>query len=218
MVGDPFATLVRVGNVVSLALLKSTFIEAHGVRVDAVNGRDLNRAAAKIAISGQIYDMKIGPSSTGVSPSEVSGSNGDDPVAFSESSEHDGFDTPYSWIWTGGFARLDSGGTNSSSAPPARKTVELAKISGVLCEPVNPRALNVNECDIYSPELVDGLRRLNGTTWEFVDGELSFLIDHLWRRVKDNNLVNHLHRLRATSMFPYRDASNGVLSHILFFS
>lgn len=48
LVGDPFATLVRVGNIVALALVKSTTIEAHGVRVESVRALDLNRAAADL--------------------------------------------------------------------------------------------------------------------------------------------------------------------------
>ncbi|VDC01702.1 unnamed protein product [Peniophora sp. CBMAI 1063] len=213
VVGDPFATLVRVGNIVSLALVKSTSIEAHGVRVDAVNSRDLARAAAKISISGQIYDMAVGPSSAVASASGSNSSEGHAQANNADSNDIDDAESPYSWIWTGNFARFESEGT-SSTARTTRKTIELSKISGVLCEPVNPRVLNVFESEIHSStvstEVRDHLRRLNGVTWEFMDGELGFIIGHLWHRVKDNNLVSHLHRLRASSTFPYRDSSNDI--------
>lgn len=86
----------------------------------------------------------------------------------------------------------------------------------MLCEPVNPRSLDVHGADArgnISPELVESLKRVNGLTWEYMDSELSCLIAHLWGRVEDNKLLGHLHHLRATSMSLI--VTSRMVSHIM---
>ncbi|KAJ7477836.1 hypothetical protein B0H11DRAFT_2281259 [Mycena galericulata] len=188
IVGDPFFTLLRTDQTLSLAVLRSTAIHEDGVSRGSILKQTICNPLAKVKLSGQILTMTMIPTfndtlaeadSASVTPRPATHADLRSPDWISEET------SPWSWIWNGGFVKVDSlmAGTTKTT-----DKVVVVSVPGMLTELVNPRMVDA------VPRLGDRAYQINseGRSWEIDDGPMGAVCELLWETVIQQKIALQL--------------------------
>ncbi|KAJ7138759.1 hypothetical protein C8R43DRAFT_1131921 [Mycena crocata] len=199
IVGDPFFTILRTDQTLSLAIVRSTAIHEDGISRGSILAPTIRNSAAKVKLSGQVLSMTMIPTLDDNLPESESAIALPRPLSHEQSqpgrtSEEQ---SPWSWIWNGRFLKVDSliSGTKQTT-----EKVAIVSIPGVLTELVNPRPVDA------VPRLGDRAYEINseGRSWELDDGPMGAVCELLWDVVVAEKIpLTSIASVKKSSEFPY---------------
>ncbi|RDB26720.1 hypothetical protein Hypma_005418 [Hypsizygus marmoreus] len=173
ILGDPVLTLLRTGNTLSLALLRTTTINEDGVSRSSIKLATLRNPQSKVKLHGQILRMQSTPTSENISTPPIS------PLLIREENASTPW-TLWCWLWTGGYVTVDC--AMKGMATVTQKPV-IVQVPGHLVEVVNP-------CIVSTEGRLteDQAREVNseGKTWELEGTQMSTICDLLWHKIVDS--------------------------------
>ncbi|KAJ6547918.1 hypothetical protein DFH09DRAFT_1505205 [Mycena vulgaris] len=166
IVGDPFFTLLRTEQTLSLAIVRSTTIHEDGISHGSILAPTIRNPNAKVKLSGQVLSMTLIPTLDDNLPESESAFGRARPQSHEEVRSPEWISeekSPWSWIWNGRFLKFDSAiaGTNQTT-----KKVVIVSVPGVLTELVNHRPVDA------VPRLEEHAYEINseGRSWELDNG------------------------------------------------
>ncbi|KAF7334758.1 hypothetical protein MSAN_02374300 [Mycena sanguinolenta] len=196
IVGDPFFTLLRTDQTLSLAVVRSTAIHEDGISCGSILSPTIRNPTAKVKLSGQVLGMTMIPTLdeaeyTVMQPRPPSHPGLRSPDWISEDK------SPWSWIWNGRFLKVDS------AIAGTRQTMEkvvVVSVPGVLTELVNHRPVDA------VPRLGDLAYQINseGRSWELEDGPMGAVCELLWEAVVNHKVpLTSIASVKKSMDFPY---------------
>ncbi|KAJ7759673.1 hypothetical protein B0H16DRAFT_1689044 [Mycena metata] len=135
LVGDPFFTLLRTDQTLSLAVLRCTAIHEDGISRGSILAPTIRNPKAQVKLSGQVLSLTMVLTLNNQFPESESASVQPRPHLHALSPPTDTEDTsPWSWIWNSRFLEVASAiaGTQQTT-----KKVTIISVPGVLTELVN---------------------------------------------------------------------------------
>ncbi|KAK7021010.1 hypothetical protein R3P38DRAFT_3272053 [Favolaschia claudopus] len=183
ILGDPFCTLPRTDQTLSLALVRSTAIHEDGVSRGSILAPTIRNPQAKVKLSGQVLSLTMVPTLDDILPES------DNPISEDKS--------PWSWIWNGRFLKVDSA---IAGIKQTTEKVVIVSVLGALTELVNHRPVDV------VPRLGDRAYEINseGRSWELDDGPMGAVCEMLWDVVvKEKIALTSLASVKKSADFPY---------------
>ncbi|KAK7007144.1 hypothetical protein R3P38DRAFT_3403891 [Favolaschia claudopus] len=178
VVGDPFFTLLRTDQTLSLAVVRSTAIHEDGISRGSILAPTIRNTQAKVKLSGQILSLTMVPTLDDSLPEADSAlvqprsafaldSHPQDPTCEDKS--------PWSWIWNGRFLKADS------AIAGTKQTTEKVVIVS--------RAYEINS---------------EGRSWELDDGPMGAVCELLWDvAVKEKIPLTSITSVKKSPDFPY---------------
>ncbi|KAJ7442126.1 hypothetical protein FB451DRAFT_1105911 [Mycena latifolia] len=185
VVGDPFFTLLRTEQTLSLAIVRSTAIHEDGVSRGSILKQTIRNPLAKVKLNGQILTLTMIPTlndqlaeadSASILPRPPSHEDLRSPDWLSEET------SPWSWIWNGGCVKVDSVMTGTTKTTDK---VVIVSVPGALTELVDPRMVDA------VPRLGELAYHINsaGRSWEIDDGAMGAVCELLWNVVVQQKIA-----------------------------
>jgi hypothetical protein len=201
-IGDCFATLVRSGSDISLAIMRCTHVNRCGKPVkDSVPRVEVLRPEARITLQGQVLLFVELHQGLRVTRQPASGVGENTVVG---EGEGEAFVDGEAWIWDHETVRL------RPVKPSARAQDVLALtvhgFTTLLLDPPSGLVSLANDNTIPDPE--DENAHL---TWTFSRAELSGLLAQLWSTLKAPGTVSKLAQCGASARFPYRSVRGELI-------
>lgn len=235
VLGDLFATLVRTGQHVALAILQATGIDHKNRKVASVSAAELSLKEADIKVSGQVLHL-VAPSAFSVTtqlPCDIAQptvTNNVPPVEpLSESSLAN--ETPSSlttadasptFLWIGDYikfnalkAKKDKGKkTETSASENISRNALVLTSSSCMIEPISGILVGAQD---LSPADADDLGRRGLTeTWQFDVGHLKDIARSIWEIVSANRWKVVETGISFSDLFPYGAPSGMALFNRFF--
>jgi hypothetical protein len=212
VVGDPFFTLLRTDQTLSLAVVRSTAIHEDGISRGSILAPTIQNAMAKVKLSGQVLSMTMIPTLDDTLSESESALARPRPPSHPDLRAADWTleeKSPWSWIWNGRFLKVDSliAGTKQTT-----EKVVIVSVPGVLTELVNHRPVDA------VPRLGERAYEINseGRSWELDDGPMGAVCELLWDAVVVQKIpLTSLASVKKSSEFPYA-FDNGLLFLYVF--
>ncbi|KAF7372252.1 hypothetical protein MVEN_00084700 [Mycena venus] len=200
IVGDPFFTLLRTDQTLSLAVVRSTAIHEDGISRGSILVPTIRNPGAKVKLSGQVLGLTMIPTLNDNLPQSDSAQARPRPPSHEDLRSPDWISeerSPCSWIFNGRFLKVDSviSGTNQTT-----EKVVIVSIPGVLTELVNHRPVDA------VPRLGERAYEINseGRSWELDDGPMGAVCELLWDVViKEKIALTSIASVKKTADFPY---------------
>ncbi|KAJ7838286.1 hypothetical protein B0H14DRAFT_2588687 [Mycena olivaceomarginata] len=162
IVGNPFFTLLRTDQTLSLAVLHCTAIHEDNISRGSILATTVRNPKAQVKLSGQVLSLTMVPTLNDRLPELESTSFR--PQSYSDVPSSDTEDkSPWSWIWNGGFLKVDAA---IAGMKQTTKKVVIVSVPGVLTELVNHWPVDA------VPRLGERAYEINseGRSWELDDG------------------------------------------------
>jgi hypothetical protein len=200
IVGDPFFTILRTDQTLSLAIVRSTAIHEDGISRGSILALTIRNPTAKVKLSGQVLSMTMIPTLDDRLPQSESALEQPRPPPHENSRSPDWISeeqSPWSWIWNGRFLKVDSAiaGTKQTT-----EKVVIVSIPGILTELVNHRPVDA------VPRLGERAYEINseGRSWELDDGPMGAVCELLWDVVVEQKIpLTSIASVKKSSEFPY---------------
>ncbi|KAF7355837.1 hypothetical protein MVEN_00912000 [Mycena venus] len=200
IVGDPFFTLLRTDQTLSLAVVRSTAIHEDGISRGSILAPTIRNPMAKVKLSGQVLSLTMIPTLDDNLPQSESALVRPRPPSHEDLRSPDWISeekSPWSWIFNGRFLKVDSAiaGTKQTT-----EKVVIVSIPGVLTELVNHRPVDA------VPRLGECAYAINseGRSWELDNGPMGAVCELLWDVVvKEKITLTSITSVKKTADFPY---------------
>ncbi|KAF7376995.1 hypothetical protein MSAN_00117400 [Mycena sanguinolenta] len=199
IVGDPFFTLLRTDQTLSIAVVRSTAIHEDGVSRGSILAPTIQNPKAKVKLSGQVLGLTMVPTLDDNLPHSESASARPRPSSHEDalSSDRNEDKSPWAWIWNGKFLKVDSAiaGTTRTT-----EKVVIVSVPGFLTDLVNYRPVDA------VPRLGERAYEINseGRSWELDDGAIGAVCEMLWDViVKEKVALTSIASVKKTPDFPY---------------
>ncbi|KAJ7839544.1 hypothetical protein B0H14DRAFT_3869681 [Mycena olivaceomarginata] len=196
IVGDPFFTLLRTDQTLSLAVLRCTAIHEDNISRRSILATTVRNPKAQVKLSGQVLSLTMVPTLNDRLPELESTSFR--PQSYSDVPSSDTEDkSPWSWIWNGGFLKVDAAiaGTKQTT-----KKVVIVSVPGVLTELVNHWPVDA------VPRLGERAYEINseGRSWELDNGPMGAVCKLLWDVMVTQKIpLTNLASVKKAPEFPY---------------
>ncbi|KAJ7911780.1 hypothetical protein B0H13DRAFT_2479992 [Mycena leptocephala] len=200
IVGDPFFTLLRTDQTLSLAVVRSTAILEDGISRGSILAPTIRNPMAKVKLSGQVLSMTMIPTLDDKLPESESALARPRPSLPEATRSPDSMtedQSPWSWIWNGLFLKVDSAiaGTKQTT-----EKVVIVSVPGALTDLVNYRPVDA------LPRLGERAYDINseGRSWELDDGPMGAVCELLWDAVVAQKIpLTSIVTVKKSSEFPY---------------
>jgi hypothetical protein len=210
VVGDPFFTLLRTDQTLSLAVIHSTAIHEDGISRGSILATTIRNPMAQVKLSGQVLSLTMVPTLNDHLPESESALARPQEPADPEVHLFDMEDkSPWSWIWNGQYLKVDSA---IAGTKQTMKKVVIVSVPGVLTQLVNYRPVNA------VPRLGECAYEINseGRSWELDDGPMGAVCELLWDVVVEQKLpLTGLASVKKAAEFPYA-FDNGLSFNSIF--
>ncbi|KAJ7915199.1 hypothetical protein B0H13DRAFT_2456801 [Mycena leptocephala] len=199
IIGDPFFTLLRTDQTLSLAVVRSTAILEDGISRGSILAPTIRNPMAKVKLSGQVLSMTMIPTLDDKLPESVSALARPRPSLPEATRSPDSMtedQSPWSWIWNGRFLKVDSAiaGTKQTT-----EKVVIVSVPGALTDLVNYRPVDA------LPRLGERAYDINSErrSWELDDGPMGAVCELLWDAVAQKIPLISIVTVKKSSEFPY---------------
>jgi hypothetical protein len=193
--GSCFATLIRSGSDISLAIMRCTHVYRYGkLAKEPVPRADVARPEARITLQGQV--LSFVELHRGLRVTRPPSSRPTDTLETLSLEDDEALCGEEMWIWDHEMVRL-------RPVKPSARAQDLLSLSvhGFTALPLNPPSGLVSLADdTTTPDPEDDDAHL---TWSYSSVELSDLVAQLWDTLKGPETVAKLARCGASARFPY---------------